>query len=745
MVAEAEIQLEKLTLRKRFLNLLLENLEEGDNVEVFKHLTSQPVEIEFSDHDFIDNTSFNEIPSECINLFRSWSFKLSDLPSKRLHYVTKNNSLDGIAASPGEGKSHFIDTIANDRRRYEIVEKWSVDNRLKDVNICKLSFNCPWEFMNDVENTWTMEQQVIGRIICVKLGCIDWENFCKWFQKSSLFDLTFAVFTGKYLNLSLNTMILVDEIVLFQGNNTSSDKLSRICSMLCRWSDASFLNTTHLSRTLVFISSLKVDYLCDMLTATKRHVRLFRPDALRPHEVISPDQFSGWVARHGDVVNLMFNMCGGHPRYIAKVKQYLNACHIRNSGLEVYIGGCFNEKFANRGLFVDSKLNMYYFAPVFLELPLSVKGKSFGIDGGLSVYGGFYANRFEKIDQCTTFVPEMTVWHFVALWQSCGFASYTLPSRSLFRVEDVHCSILRLKQSIYSHRADALDDIIVRMLHARVDAILTAKRMFADALELEFCGMPTSGIEGFAQHVPFIRAPSNCTYNLELCPDAGLSELKSIGHRYVETFPEHFVSWFSEKSDCESQHDVMTENDFDGDISDDDEVFEDEEEQTVVDAPSFDWFFSESIATLISPFNKTNMDIDCALRLKSSKMGITLLIQGKRYDSYPGAAAVRKWVNKLEKSADTLMGSLSDGHADTNEMCVLMVVLMLKKDRHRSTADIMEKCKFHQPKLYTKKSGGKGSLPVVRYPLILLGNSELCSLLGPSFYEYLLSVILSEN
>jgi hypothetical protein len=486
--------------------------------------------------------------------------------------------------------------------------------------------------------------------------------------------------------------------------------------------------------------------MCDMLTATKRHVRLFRPDALKPRDVISPGKFSEWSDRHGNVVELMFNMCGGHPRYIAKVKQYLTNCKIRNCGFEAYIHGCFNDKLANRGLFVEGKLNAHFFAPVFLELPLSVKGKSFGIDGGQAVYGGFYANRFKNIDGCGSFVPEMTVWHLVALSQSCGFADYILPQKSLYRLEDVQCSILRLNQSIYSHRTDALDDIIVRMLHIRVDAILTIHRAFADAVELVFCGMPSAYAEGFPPRTPFIRVPLTCTYNLEsfhdLMVDGGLSELRSIGHRYVETFPGQLVSWFLQKSDsettdiCESEHDMVAIDDVAEDSS------EDDDEEQPVDVPNFNWFFSESIATLISPSSKTNMAIDCALRMKSSKMGITVLIQGKKYDKYPGATAVRRWVNKMEQSADSLMDSVFGGQTNTSERCVLMVVLMLKSENHDS-AELLRKCKPDLPK--GRKESKNGTCPAVRYPLIFLGNSELSSLLGPSFYEYLLSVILSEH
>ena len=213
---------------------------------------------------------------------------------------------------------------------------------------------------------------------------------------------------------------------------------------------------------------------------------------------------------------------------------------------------------------------------------------------------------------------------------------------------------------------------------------------------------------------------------------------------YVETFTEQFVTWFSQKSgdeksnNCKSHH-VIAVNDVDDNSSDDDVMVDAMTKLSSMLQALIG--FSQSAATLISPLGRTNMDIDCELRLKSSKMGVTLLIQGKKYDVFLGAAAVRKWVNKMENSADELMCCLSHGHVDANERYVSVVVVMLKKDMRQT---FWNNVNSTNPS-HILRMGKKCTFPTVRYTLIFLGNSEVCRLLGPSFCEYLLCVIMCDQ
>ena len=96
----------------------------------------------------------------------------------------------------------------------------------------------------------------------------------------------------------------------------------------------------------------------------------------------------------------------------------------------------------------------------------------------------------------------------------------------------------------------------------------------------------------------------------------------------------------------------------------------------------------------------------------------------------------------MDNSADKLMCSLSGGHVDANERCGPVVVLMLKKDMRQA---LWKNVNSTNPS-HILRMGKNFIFPTkVRYPLIFLGNSEVCRLLGPSFYEYLLSVIMCDH
>lgn len=597
--------------------------------------------------------------------------------------VKKKNAYMGTVAGPGCGKSHLLDWL---------------DAKARSTNrrVIRITFNSNWKKINR-ESSWTMEQRIVGRILCIDIGCTDWEPFSMWFQQSSLFHTSVLQLLQLLpTNDEKTIMLLIDEVMLYNGEATSFDEFKTLSSFFYEISDKSLINPC-LPIVIPFITSLHYSYCTSAVTPTQRNINLYRVDSLIYRNVMS--QFVDYYPKFGDkIVQCLVHMCNGHARSIEYVlrtlKMYHSAAEFSSLLFSIY------HDLAGTRIFGRLGTSARLLAPVVLDLRISATSKAAAetanlkIDGSNMVFDGVYMNSFVALSNTDSFIPRMTVWHLFALCHNVA------PVQDPNNTPEVwENSVFALIKSFGVTTKESFETFTSRALHVRYECLryLTENNTMAhdDYRSTPLVSVLRVNYNNDGQKRPFIPLYSeNHIYN----PDGTdirtwkLLISETVLHIKTPTFPSSFFESDNEFVGC---------------------------------------FQLMQYAGIIRPTNSNNSDVDIGVRLwctgiENVPFGVTLLIQNKFGESsLVQPKELREYLKKLEVAADNMKRDLENIRLE-NEKIVLCIAAYGTDScglAKKTTKDFGKKAEY--------KFGEVVYTPV-RYPVILLGN-RITSLLGESF------------
>lgn len=629
-------------------------------------------------------------PTEAMQIVKAIEYAETHLKGGKYQDISKRNHFFGIVASPGMGKSHLLDWI---KRKCDETGRQSL----------RITFNSAWKKI-PCEASWTLEQRVVGRVLCLDCGCIQWESFSSWFQHSTLFNTTLKDLLRSMDN-SKSVVFLVDEVMLFNADATTREEFMHLSSYLYAISDESLLQDSNMPAFIPFVASLHFSYVSQMSSAMQRPLQLFMVDNLQFASVLTLfEQFYGTFSRK--VVDCLVAMCQGHARSIENVYFCLQSTHAAATftSLMVDIYG----KLACTSIFrkVDWS-SVRQLMPIVLDIPVyscaersssSSAASSMDeepINGAIMVFDGAYINQFSDTTRMEWFYPKMTMWHVYAFCRCAPTVECEDEMDYWMR------SLMVLVFSFASTSKASFETFVTRGLHLRLECLR--------------CLSENPNIVPLKYHrSPFV---SKCTEQQllldkkrPLFPITGAKKLynpsnfhirfwrlvmsDNIVHLKVPTFPGNFFS--SEHEFCNCYND------------------------------------SEYIG-IIRPTVTNNPAVDSAIRLwcntevDATPFGVTVLIQNKigQQDLFQ-PKLVRKYIDKMQNQADELLLHLQ---STPNEKVVLCLFGYNTEgscpfERNHSQLKFGESAEYQDV-----------TYPAVRYPVILMGN-DCTSMLGKSFSHF---------
>lgn len=236
--------------------------------------------------------------------------------------------------------------------------------------------------------------------------------FSLWFQQSTLFSLPLQELLT-HLDRTTTIIMLVDEIMLYNGKDTSQEDFIGISSFLCDCSDLTLVNADEFPTVIPFIMSLYFSYCSQGITATRRPIILYPVDNIEYTTVMRI--FEEYYETFGHkVVQCLVNMCLGHARSVEYVLLNLQRgpAMLQLSGLLMLI----YDDLASTGIFpMLTSSSIVLLVPVLLDLKVHATNEAVinglrmihedVINGSRVVCEGAYFNYFGKNTGAEAFQP----------------------------------------------------------------------------------------------------------------------------------------------------------------------------------------------------------------------------------------------------------------------------------------------------------------------------------------------------
>ena len=690
---------------------------------------NSPKKLQFAKHEFTHH-GLDQRPSGLDWLLQQWNALLRTPPPSA--ETKKENPLWATAAAPGCGKSHFVDEL------YEALQQENPNvlqgTGLSQVVCLRASFNSNWGFDREAEASWTPEQQLIARILCVACGYGKWRAFAHWFASTALAQITLRQLVTDILPSNSLVVLLLDETLLLRGKATDGTSVTDLYHLVSELSDKLFRAPDIQTRVLSLVTSLHSAYLQQMKTATRRPIQYVRLDRLNPRTVVAADRWRLFYETIGqpqegcvDPVALLFDMCMGHPRSIASVNSYLGGDddhpnHRPSAGapLDTYIttvSGLISIRVVDVW---DEYATLPFLCPVFLDLKVPGANKDHVPLGAQLVLEGFYVNDFEAAN-AKVFVPVTTAYQLYNFFRRYG-------EPQLGATHGLEASVTTIRKKMTERQPTMLDGFLPALFHLRLSAMQAA-----------VTALPDPQLFGAA-------------VNLQLYPFLFHDERTSYPGR-VGLIEVHDAQTCSlELTDLELVHNRLRHGTCAG--------FPDANAENLL---SFD---KPSVTTFVAVKRETNPALDFAIRAWCRRVarttvraravratrrsvqrpqddmlvGLTIFGQNKRGQrSYFGATRVRKWINKLQNVADEYLARRPDA---SDEEVVLLLVLLCTDAEDIDTAAVMAGSNMGQKFTYTE-DGKERELPAVRYPVVILGRDDVFRLLGSSFADFFKGQLLA--
>lgn len=532
--------------------------------------------------------------------------------------------------------------------------------------------------------------------------------FAAWFPSSIFFPWSLS---DLLLNLAnkKTTLLLVDEVMLCNGRNTTQANFTDVCSLLYEFSDHSIMSakSSHYGIFMPFLTSLHYDYCCNFTISTQRPLRLFAADVVSSELV--EGAFRDSMLRFGSrTVRCLVSMCLGHARSVdrlyrcfgrspssTQLPQFISSMYAELNGTAIF-----------RGLGRLEEETIATLAPVLLDQPVRTSRQPsdgpLAIDGCKMVHDGVYFKSFKEVLRSPCFVPSVTVWHLVAA------------SRAVEEINDQSTgwieSLSFLTSSFSFTSKVSFETFTSRALHVRIRALQYLADNPASVYRLQHLTVPLVCVCAHA--------------NQQKRPVFALTRESKL---YVPS--GHSVRrWKVRFSDCLLHVTVPT---FPSDF------FHDEQEEVA------DNYFLEEYSYIIRPASAANPSIDVALRLwccedsdRDAPFGVTVLVQnkfGKKDLAQP--AKIRSYLHAMQEEADALQVKYTQ-QGQFGERIVLCLCCY-----GTDGSPSFEAAKA----LSSEASYLRVSYPAVRYPVIFAGNEEMTGLLGSSLSNFFHGLFMSND
>lgn len=495
-------------------------------------------------------------------------------------------------------------------------------------------------------------------------------------------------------------IILVDEVMLYQGKDTTQKDFTDACSALCELSDMCLFDNDSCG-CIPFITSLHYSYCSQFTTATQRPIRLFVVDAISVKYIMPVFEATLKGKFDDKTVICLISMCLGHARSIDKVYR----CLCRSGGFSQFshlLTLIYNDLRATR-IFAHIGDSILVLAPALQDLPVASAPHTVGdgsdeenvvIDGSKMVHDGTYFNSFKAVANTKSFIPTVTLWHLFAVCHD------VTPSGDQ---HDWKESLFQLISSFAFTTKTSYETFISRALHIRLEALSCMQQN------------PQS-IFGFRSFpVPFVAVSSS---NL-MRKTRPLIPISSEGRIFVP-LSHQIRQWKIVQS--ENIYHVRTHTFPSG-------FFDDPNSEILM------WYFLHNYACVIRPTNSINVGVDIGMHIwccndvlggPLNVFGVNLLLQdkiGKKDLSQP--QKLRFYLDKMQKEADILAEHYTRT-GQTNEHIVLCV----------SCYGIDGLPNFMETQLLAKDAYySKLTFQSIRYPVIFLDN-DVTALLGKSLQGF---------
>lgn len=663
--------------------------------------------LSFAEHIFRDS----EVePSHTMHIITQIEYA-EHLKNANYQTVKKQNCYLGVVAGPGCGKSHSLDLL--DRKLSET----NLYPNAKFRTIIRLTFSSCWKRI-DTESHWTLEQRIVGRVICIDYGCIEWKIFACWFQESALFQLSFKDLLN-HLDPTFTYILLVDEIMLLNDRDTTLDDFIGISTYLYDVSDYSLYGGSNIPIFLPFITSLHFSYCIQASIATRRSIMLFPIDNIPYTNVISVFEpfFDKFAPKS---VQCLVNMCLGHARSIEFVYRNIDKGP-RSLSFSSLLSLIYQDLASTR---IFSRMNQSVLLPVFLDmkvysspstnLPSSTSANSTAIndtmmrwiDGSRMVFEGIYLNSFQTIGKVMSFLPRMTIWH---LFSACHDVELSSESSSCLD-NNWEVSLSNLIASFANTTKESYETFTARSMHIRLHYIIYMQQeQNRNIVQGSIVSSPLVCVCGNAQKRqsnkrPFIPIKSEqMLYNAVVSDDIRRWKVfpsEQVLYAQAPTFPDGFL---------ESSHECVD----------------------LYALQDYSFFIRPSSSNLHNSTADFGVRLWCYCDSLEDAFGVTMMVQNKfGLKSVVQPQEMRVDLDKLQKKADAYLSSLREIGLN-NERIVICVAAYGTDGCGMINMNVKE---FGKVVTYNINNH-----PVVyealRYPVILLGNSAV-SLLGDNFAPF---------
>jgi len=681
--------------------------------------------INFASHAF-QRAHFNERPAGVKTLLTEWAFHArKSIPSD----TKKFNPLWTTSAAPGCGKSHLIDelhlALTNPKdKRHKQMKKMKTETTcvFSHVVSWKISFNNGWTPHREIEGHWTRDQAIIGRILCCACNCKDWRGFAEWFGTSELRHLTLQSLIKPFMGMAVLIVLLVDESLLFRSYvaaESQGTEVQQLYHLIAEASDSTFSGDTPM-RLIPFVTALHNVYAKSIATSTGRDIERVDLTRLDPRTVVETERWGQYAETFSaHVVQLLFDMCSGHPRSIETIDNFLARLARANrccESLSAYLAAAslkFHTKL--QGMWAGC-CTLRYLCPVFLELPLpTFTGAGEEVqptEASLLVKEGFYINELNT--SADFFVPVITGWTLYHFLLTTSLFSGTLSG---------------IQEALSQQTAEAVDNLLPRLLHLRFIALLETQQSLKE----------TFGAHPPAYHPLMIRG-----LGATMC---GLIELRSQEQcfNFRTLFDQLALPAQSAVTNAIYQCDKFPNLDA---------------EQAAVHFDNAD--IAQTL--FISVTDQNNRAVDWAVRTwvvsgtPNQRTGVTFLGQDKKRDAkHLSVTEIRRALKKLQEVATKY---LARRPRRETEQVVLVLVLICTEDKDIDVARLLANAHLneaHTVKPQKRNRKGKSQAAVaaaesaeeskeeavleafapVDFPVIFLGRDDVCGMLGKGLEHYL--------